>query len=246
MDINPFETLKIWSFTSLGKVFLEQEEAIFTSVLSTFRGRFLAWMGCVPNPYLATYLSRITPHTEPIIITNTREISSPPQGLVIWNQDMQALPLADECVDGIVLQHCLEFVSFPHEVLREAHRVLVPEGTLMLSGFNPWSLWGMWHLGSHFKKSSPPWQGRFFSPRTIKEWLKFLSFSAFQVKSFFTLPPIQHSNCREKFHFLTQLEHYPALGCGGGFILSAKKRVQKPIPLVMKIEIAQKVASLRA
>jgi ubiquinone/menaquinone biosynthesis C-methylase UbiE len=56
----------------------------------------------------------------------------------------------------VVLPHTLEFSADPHHVLREVERVLVPEGRVVISGFNPASLWGLrqgrsrfWGVGLH-------------------------------------------------------------------------------------------------
>ena len=42
----------------------------------------------------------------------------------------------------MVLPHTLELSADPHHVLREVERVLVPEGRVVISGFNPNSWWG--------------------------------------------------------------------------------------------------------
>src|SRR3954454_4326563 len=54
--------------------------------------------------------------------------------------DPLQLPLASQSVDLLALPHVLEFHHNPHEVLREAERVLMPEGQVVISGFNPVSL----------------------------------------------------------------------------------------------------------
>ena len=56
------------------------------------------------------------------------------------------LPLASQSVDLVVLPHVLEFHAEPHEMLREADRVMMPEGQLVISGFNTASLWGLRQL----------------------------------------------------------------------------------------------------
>jgi SAM-dependent methyltransferase len=55
--------------------------------------------------------------------------------------DPLQLPLASQSVDLVVLPHVLEGHHNPHEVLREAERVLMPEGHIVISGFNTLSLW---------------------------------------------------------------------------------------------------------
>ena len=45
-------------------------------------------------------------------------------------------------LDLVVLPHALELARDPHLTLREVERVLVPEGRVVIVGFNPASLWG--------------------------------------------------------------------------------------------------------
>ena len=58
------------------------------------------------------------------------------------------LPFASASLDLVVLPHVLEFSARPHQVLREVERVLVPEGSVVISGFNPYSLWGVRRLAA--------------------------------------------------------------------------------------------------
>ncbi|MBL8482809.1 MAG: class I SAM-dependent methyltransferase [Rhodocyclaceae bacterium] len=89
--------------------------------------------------------------------------------------DETQLPFAAQSIDLVVLPHVLEFSADPHEVLREVERVLVPEGHVVLSGFNPYSLWGLRRLwrrqGAQF-----PWNGAYLSVPRLKDWLKLLGF----------------------------------------------------------------------
>src|SRR3977135_4650584 len=55
--------------------------------------------------------------------------------------DPRHLPLASQSVDLVALPHVLEFHHNPHDVLREVERVLIPEGQVVISGFNSASLW---------------------------------------------------------------------------------------------------------
>ena len=57
--------------------------------------------------------------------------------------DFEELPFASQSLDLVVLPHVLEFAAEPHQVLREVERVLIPEGQVIICGFNPASLWGM-------------------------------------------------------------------------------------------------------
>ena len=55
----------------------------------------------------------------------------------------EELPFATHSIDLVVMPHILEFTEDPHQVLREVERVLVPEGHVVITGFNPVSLWGV-------------------------------------------------------------------------------------------------------
>ena len=84
------------------------------------------------------------------------------------------LPFASTSVDLIVLPHVLEFAENPHQILREVERVLVPEGSVVVTGFNPFSLWGARRRFAG--KSSAPWNGRYVSVPRLKDWFSLLDF----------------------------------------------------------------------
>ena len=68
------------------------------------------------------------------------------------------LPFATASLDLVLLPHVLEFSAHPHRVLREVERVLVPEGSVVISGFNPLTLWGVRKLLAR-RDAAAPWGG---------------------------------------------------------------------------------------
>jgi SAM-dependent methyltransferase len=62
--------------------------------------------------------------------------------------DYEALPFPSSSLDLVVLPHTLELAGDAHHTLREVERVLVPEGRLIVLGFNPASLWGAYKAGA--------------------------------------------------------------------------------------------------
>ena len=91
--------------------------------------------------------------------------------------DFAELPFASQSIDLVVMPHNLEFAPEPHQVLREVDRILVPEGQLIITGFNPASLWGARHASVRLG-ASPflPAAGQLITLPRIKDWLKLLSF----------------------------------------------------------------------
>ena len=88
--------------------------------------------------------------------------------------DPHGLPFGENAVDLIVMPHALEFTDDPHLMLREAYRVIRPEGQIVLSGFNPFSLYG---AKRYFGRAqTPPWNGNFIALYRLKDWLTLLGF----------------------------------------------------------------------
>jgi len=89
--------------------------------------------------------------------------------------DPAALPFESQSVDLLVLPHVLESSETPHQVLREVERVLVPEGRVVISGFNPWSLWGLRGALPGFDPWLPHPVSAQVSVARLKDWFKLLS-----------------------------------------------------------------------
>ena len=81
-----------------------------------------------------------------------------------------ALPICSDSTDLFVLPHTLDFTEKPHEILREVERCLVPEGYMVIVGFNPYSFYGLWRLFLSRKKLAP-WNAKFYSVRGLETGL---------------------------------------------------------------------------
>lgn len=141
-----------------------------------------------------------------------------------------SLPLATDSVDALVLAHSLELEAEPHQVLREAERVLIPEGHLLIVGFNPWSLWGLWRL---FRRRSGrvPWCLRFLSPQRVKDWLALLGFDIVHETGMFFRPPLGYVGLMRQLVVLEKVGRrlWPFLA--GGYLILARKRVATLTPI---------------
>ncbi len=90
--------------------------------------------------------------------------------------DFEALPIASNSLDLVVLPHALELARDPHHTLREVERVLVPEGRVVIAGFNPTSLWGLWQRMGHWgvRSATVLPQGEFIAYWRLRDWLRLL------------------------------------------------------------------------
>ena len=90
--------------------------------------------------------------------------------------DPLQLPLASQSVDLVALPHVLEGHHNPHDVLREVERVLMPEGQVVISGFNTASLWRA-AAGVHARhRNGAPWDAKFIGLLRLRDWLRVLGF----------------------------------------------------------------------
>jgi SAM-dependent methyltransferase len=95
--------------------------------------------------------------------------------------DINDLPFLQHSIDVCVLSHALEFALDPYHVIREANRVLIPDGHLIITGFNPFSLVGINQL-IPYRKNKSPWREHFFSPMRIKDWLHLMGYEVLSDK----------------------------------------------------------------
>ena len=214
---------RAWYRLHLGRLLLESECALLGEVLPNLFGYHLIQVGRLADADLLS-TSRIGHR---VVLDADVELNNPPPNLYARPD---TLPINSDSVDVLVLPHTLEFEADPHEVLREAERVLIAEGSIVILGFNPWSLWGLWRLFL-WRTRIPPWCGRFMSLTRIRDWLALLGFDEVQVVPYFFRPPLHHLGVMEKLKVMERLgaRWWPKLA--GAYILVAKKRMATLTPI---------------
>ena len=115
--------------------------------------------------------------------------------------DLCSLPFGSHCIDLAILPHTLDFLPHPHRFLRELTQAIVPDGTLLLTGFQPYSLWGIAKL---LRVSQPdvPWSGKFLSVSRIQDWLSLMGYRIQAGGMTMYRPPIKQSDIFNKLAFL--------------------------------------------
>jgi SAM-dependent methyltransferase len=138
--------------------------------------------------------------------------------------DPLQLPIASQSVDLVVLPHVLESHPNPHEVLREVERVLMPEGQVVISGFNTASLWKARQLFT-FQRTQCPWDLKFIGLLRLRDWLRVLGFELNGGKFGCYAPPFAQRAWLERFAFMEKAgaRWWPI--AGGMYVVRAVKRV---------------------
>ncbi|MGH8692264.1 MAG: class I SAM-dependent methyltransferase [Burkholderiales bacterium] len=138
--------------------------------------------------------------------------------------DPLQLPLASQSVDLVALPHVLEGHHNPHDVLREVERILMPEGQVVISGFNTVSLWRVRQMFSS-RGNGAPWDAKFIGLLRLREWLRVLGFELNGGKFGCYAPPFANQVWLERFAFMEKAgaRWWPVTG--GVYVVRAVKRV---------------------
>ncbi|MBI5007232.1 MAG: class I SAM-dependent methyltransferase [Nitrosomonadales bacterium] len=133
------------------------------------------------------------------------------------------LPFDSDSLDLVLLPHVLEFSDNPHQIIREVERVLMPEGNLIISGFNPFSLWGLHRaLG---RRQGYPWSGQFITLQRMKDWLALLGFEVVGGRFAAYAPPFHQRKWLDRCAFMEKAGDRWWAVSGGVYFLHAIKRV---------------------
>lgn len=201
----------------------------------------------MPHQWLAagTAMSRHGPDTR------ADAEALPPQRAIALRCDFDALPFPSQSIDLVVLPHTLELAHDPHRTLAEVERVLVPEGRVVILGFNPTSLWGMRQRFGRVRHSLGsrrglflPSAGEFIGYWRLRDWLRLLSFEVEGGRFGCYRPPAGSQRWLDRFAWMDRIGErwWPVLGAV--YFLTAVKRVRgmRLIGLAAKERVKPKAA----
>ncbi len=139
--------------------------------------------------------------------------------------DLRELPFAPNSIDLLVMPHVLEFNDNPHQILREVERVLIPEGQVVITGFNPLSLWG---LRRRLIRGRDKFQGKgnYISVLRLRDWLQLLSFEVDRGSFGCYAPPCLQDRWLKRWRFMEAAGDRWWSFAGGVYLLRAVKRVR--------------------
>ncbi len=182
-----------------------------------YRGLALDAASSVSAPY--TYNFSASQHSQ-------STADQPLKDRLIWC-NFPELPFETQSVDLLVLPHTLEFTHDPHYLLREAERVLLPEGRLIILGFNSLSLWGAQQLlGQMVKRPFMPAVQNLIAFSRLKDWLKLLGFELNRGRFGCYRPALRSQIWLDRYNFMEAAgdRWWPILGAA--YMITAVKRVR--------------------
>jgi len=158
-------TLNQWYQSPLGCYLIEQIKLQLDSFLATSFGYYALQLGCQNQSSKLMGSCRVN---------HVYQLGKGSDGEDILTHT-NALPVASDSTDLVILMHALSQAEEPHAILREVNRVLIPDGKLIIIDFNPVSTWGIRHLLQGWLDDAP-WAGHYYTARRLKDWTSLLGF----------------------------------------------------------------------
>jgi len=215
-------SLRGWFDATSANNIREAERELIGTILPNLFGYHIVQLGL----HVSTGLMESSRISHAVTICDDCDDTNEARLVARWD----ALPIAANTIDVLMAPHVLEFCPEPHAVLREVERVLIGEGYIVITGFNPWSLCGLWRLLSGWR-GRPPWCGHFMSVSRITDWLQLLGFEIeFSRKTSFR-PPTRRPGIAARLRFLELIGSAVWPFFGNVYVIVAKKHVAAVTPL---------------
>jgi SAM-dependent methyltransferase len=243
----PIIELASWLRTAPGQCLLRWEQEQIDSAVTDIFGYHALQLGLpelqtlrcnrMPHRWLAsdTTLQLPLPPLQSVPPADDLMPSLPFDAGTALHCDFDALPFPNNSIDLVVLPHALELSRDPHLTLREVERVLVPEGRVMILGFNPASMWGLrQRLGrargavglGRREALFLPRGGEFLGYWRLRDWLRLLSLEVEGGRFGCFRPPYNSQRWLERSAWMEGVGQrwWPVFGAA--YFLVAVKRVR--------------------
>lgn len=218
---DPIVELQRWFDTDVGQYALKWEQLKIDALVTDVFGYRAVQVGM---PKLNLLLQNRMPFK-----AYAGQTALDPSSESVWQSCVVAepeyLPFDSDSLDLLILPHALECSQDQHALLREAQRVLVPEGRIVISGFNPLSLWGFRHHLPFAKRWLPTCPDSDVTPQKLKDWLRLLSFEIDRGHFGCYTPALTSQKWLDRFTFMEAAgdRWWPIFGAV--YVVSAVKKV---------------------
>lgn len=211
-----------WFDTPLGQEVVQAEQALAESVLPTLFGYHLLQVGLDHRQVLFD----ASPVSRKVMLMPQMQLGAQPLTIIA---DHDELPVCSNELDVVILHHALDYAANPHQVLREAARVLRPGGFMLSFSFNPASYWGLW---SRLKRRNPPpWGGHLISHGRLHDWLSLLEMTEVKAQTACHHLPLESPLWRRRLSLFERLSQRVP-GCSGAILMVlARKDVAGITPI---------------
>ena len=209
-------SLARWQAGPQGRALIGAEAELLGEALDDVFGQELLQVGCWGSGRELLARSRIRRQT---VVASCPDSAAGQADLIA---SPARLPVAGGSVDAVLLPHSLEVEPDPYAVVREADRVLVGEGQLLVLGFRPWSPWGL--RAAAAAAGYPPGLRRMLAESRLRDWLVLLGYEILSSRRYLYGLPLEAPG-----HLLRRGLFNPLPA--SAYLLKARKRLYTLTPI---------------
>ena len=218
-------TLESWLRSNLWHGLMQEERKCLDQALSCLFGYHLLELSVSSHFDLSSH-SRIN-HRFRLSPMGTQTDDSH----IVLLSEFDRVPLASETIDVAILHHVLEYAERPHQLLREASRVVIPRGHVVIISFNPLSSIGLYKPFARYLGRRLHWRFHSLRLRRVIDWLRLLDFEPINVVQGFYRPPVQQPGLIKHLSWLETWGRKLHLPFGGFYLIVARKDVVPLTPV---------------
>ena len=195
-----------WAASPSGKLFLDYErKQVETLISPSVHGEAPLWLSAF----------QCKPPVEAVSICSRDDDASGLGGTTVIAREFE-LPFSNQQFSTVISSHVHEYTDDPHEYLRELARIIEPEGQLIISGYNPFNLFGIGLRHKLYKREGAPvYPSHYLSIYRLKDWLRLLV-SNWKAAVIFII-----FRCLARHLFCKSLNGWNARGTAGGLAPAA-------------------------
>jgi SAM-dependent methyltransferase len=221
-------TMNDWLPTPAGQYLVAWEQARFDAAVADLFGYHALQLGL---PQIHSLRTNRIPHQWLAAAQSAAKPLASVGSAIALAADSTMLPFSANSLDLVTLPHTLELSVDPHATLAEVERVLVPEGRVVICGFNPTSLWGLRQRRAHLYRRFLgrgelflPEAGEMIAYRRLRDWLRLLSFEVESSGFGCYRPALQTESLQKRFAWMDRAGErwWPIFG-SVYFIVAAKR-----------------------
>lgn len=161
-----------WFASDIGQRFLEKEKACLDRILPEMFGYHLMQLSVLADNDLAD--SSSTSHQFSVNPVTNKQVATEDNNESIVVAEFEELPIESNSIDVALIHHALDFSLNPHLLLREAARTVIPNGYMVIVGFNPFSMMGIVNPFSRLFSQSCFYRHHHLRVARLKDWCKVL------------------------------------------------------------------------
>lgn len=220
----PFQAF-LYSFyeSPKGRSFLNKEKTLLDHALNKVFGYRLAQIGITSRK---TLLSKSRVQFKLVADEQPLSYSQVP----FVQAEIDYLPFALDSMDAILLPHTLEAVDDPYHLLRQVDKILVGEGHLIISGFNPFGCSIIRHKFGRNRKAFQ--SAHMMKVSRVVDWLNLLEYDIEWV-AYSRKDCLNRSQNDSEYSVARANGWLSKVGIelGDVYCILAKKRVESPTPV---------------